>query len=507
LTNPRTRIAAELGWLPGVAPSRATTYCLLLHQDLDAFLASASHENPLVKANLLAAAVERFDPAMATSEWVAWIIELAKAADGVDLEIVRRILNEDRAVAGFPEIPTVNPVEAEWVDRRRTYHDTIKQALDRMPTLTLLDVVSGLIETALAGGTSPGSPLIDDVADMVEVEARPFFDREAENARRLIQPIIDSGGANEEVVDRLLTGLERVLRNWDRIARPLQKNMRARGVDHLPSQALARDVRELAITFNNTWGLVAAAQRITRLSQDVFGGLTAMEDQLNEDAIQLATIVGQQRAASQQAETWAREITYNAEIGWGWKRALRIAPDGLEWNGTRYPLESITRVGWGGTRHSVNMIPTGTTYTILFGDDTRLSEVHLSDQRIFKEFVDRLWWAVGARLLMEWMRGLRDGGRYDVGAALLDDRGMELTKHQLFKANKQVYATWDRLSVWTAEGSFHIGVKDDRAVSVTLPYQQANNAHVLEAAIRMAFKRGASRLSDILEPDARRAEY
>jgi len=132
---------------------------------------------------------------------------------------------------------------------------------------------------------------------------------------------------------------------------------------------------------------------------------------------------------------------------------------------------------------SSKFVPTGTTYTIVFGDDKGLPEVQLSDQRIFSDLVDRLWRAVGVRLLLEWMRGLREGGRYPVGTAALDDRGVELPKHRGFKAHDRVYVTWDRIRVWMAEGSFYIGVKGDRTVSVALPYRQANNAHVLSVVM------------------------
>lgn len=55
--------------------------------------------------------------------------------------------------------------------------------------------------------------------------------------------------------------------------------------------------------------------------------------------------------------------------------------------------------------------------------------------------------------------------------------------------------------MWSADGSFYIGVKDDRKTYAALSYQEANNAHVLEAVIRAAFKKGADRLSNILNSD------
>ena len=40
--------------------------------------------------------------------------------------------------------------------------------------------------------------------------------------------------------------------------------------------------------------------------------------------------------------------------------------------------------------------------------------------------------------------------------------------------------------------------KDERKVSVVLAYQDVDNVHILEAAIRVFFKKSSSRLSDLL---------
>ena len=54
--------------------------------------------------------------------------------------------------------------------------------------------------------------------------------------------------------------------------------------------------------------------------------------------------------------------------------------------------------------------------------------------------------------------------------------------------------------MWSADGSFYIGSKDGKKTYVGLSYIHAANTHVLEQAIRMAFKKpGMRRLSDMLQ--------
>src|SRR5207245_2363068 len=105
--------------------------------------------------------------------------------------------------------------------RRRLHQRQVAEA-------AMIQVIAGVVDVATSTGTRPGPILIDEVIDAFAVEARPFLDREAENARRLIKAVNDSGANNEAVVGRLLDGLERVVRNWDRVAQPIHVSVRAR---------------------------------------------------------------------------------------------------------------------------------------------------------------------------------------------------------------------------------------------------------------------------------------
>src|SRR5207249_1560433 len=127
-------------------------------------------------------------------------------------------------------------------------------------------------------------------------------------------------------------------------------------------------IRGLGIELFNEHGMLKETQRITSLLQELFGELLEVSEKLEEDASTIDGIVQQVSEAQERQAEWARDIRYEAEIGLFIKQKLRISADGVEWKGRRYPLESITRVRWGGIRHSVNGIPTGTSYTVAFGD-------------------------------------------------------------------------------------------------------------------------------------------
>ncbi|MBR02189.1 MAG: hypothetical protein CL394_02545, partial [Acidiferrobacteraceae bacterium] len=102
--------------------------------------------------------------------------------------------------------------------------------------------------------------------------------------------------------------------------------------------------------------------------------------------------------------------------------------------------------------------------------------------------------------LTELLHTLETGSEIRFGKATLRDDGVTLIKHKFLGANEMVRCTWGQVSVWSAEGKFWIGVKDDKKTYVDLSYIDYANTHILEQAIRMAFKKsGMVRLSDMLQ--------
>ena len=69
--------------------------------------------------------------------------------------------------------------------------------------------------------------------------------------------------------------------------------------------------------------------------------------------------------------------------------------------------------------------------------------------------------------------------------------------NQLFE--EPVYSDDMKARMLALLGELGIGKTNDKKAVLSLPYQGANNAHVLEAAIRAKFKTGNPRLSSIFE--------
>ena len=332
------------------------------------------------------------------------------------------------------------------------------------------------------------------------METQGFLQKEAENVHKLIKAARNSANSGEAAVKPYVDKLDAVARNWDKVAQPIQLSAKARGIDHEASRDLAYEIRSLAIDLFNTHDMLTQSQRLTGLLQELFAELPEVSERVEQDADALADIFHERKQAVARRDEWAREITYHAEIGVMFKDTLSISPDGISWKGQSFSLDSITRVRWGGVRHSVNGVPTGTTYTIAFGDKRSEAVVELKKEDIYSKFIDKLWRAVCVRLLGEMLEALKDGRDLYFGDALLHDDGITLVKHKFLGANERVRCTWGQVQIWNADGSFCIGSKDDKKTNVGISYIHVANTHILEQLIRMAFKKpGLRRLSELLQ--------
>ena len=229
-------------------------------------------------------------------------------------------------------------------------------------------------------------------------------------------------------------------------------------MDHTASRQLAGLVRGLAIHLFSEHGQLAFSQQLTNMLQEVFAEVGEVAERIAEDADALDESAKERlrliEDANNRTEEWRRKITYEADIGVLFKNKLRISHEGIEWKGRRWNLDSITRVRWRATRHSVNGIPTGPTYRIMFGNGSDYSSIELRREDIYSNFIDRLWRAVGPRLMTEYLEGLRDGKQYRFGTAVMKDHGMELERKKLFSSNERVFCRWGEPVIWNDAGVF-----------------------------------------------------
>jgi hypothetical protein len=502
LTTSRNRLVAEMAWLPGLSPNSARVMVDNLHNHLD--LVKKSTTAPaLAKANLIAAAFELLDPEMNADLWCEWIVDFANTVDMIDAEDVLNDINQDRKEAEIAPVKKLEEIEAALKERSRYYTQTIKTVLNKFSSDKLVDVVTRVVETTTNTGEEHGAALVHDMIEQYEVDANRYLQPEAENIKKLAEAILQAAPKGESSVKPLVDKLIQVVNKWDSVAQPIQLSVKARGLEHDLSHEVANTIRSMGIELFNKHDMIETANRLTKVLQKLFAELPEVVEKLDQDSETLDEMQEDRKrgaeAAKKRSNEWEKEIFYQAEIGLLFKDTLRISSKGVEWKDKRFPLDSITWVTWGAVSRSVNGVPTGTDYTISVGDGRSSAVIETRKGDIFSAFTDKLWRAVCVRLLTETIESLKNGKRITFGDAVVDDNGVQLTKHKFWSSNESEYRKWGDVTYVSAGGSLTIRAKDDKEVYVDLPFLTTPNVHILEAMIRLSFKKWTGRLSGLLD--------
>lgn len=494
LVNPKKRLAAELAWLPGVSPARVQNLISLLDKS-PAQVFDTVRITPIAQTNLLVSALSRLS-ACKVYELSSWIKRISCAFDEIDYEKTSLIINEERTLAGVPKVTDLSWVEEEIQNLRLYYLKIINLALDNLPTKDLVDTMTITVEALTDVGEKQAPILVDNMVDSYDVNAQQFLEKEEKNIEFLVEGIrdaLDSKKPDSEIKS-MCDNLIQVVKNWDFVAQPIQVSTKSRGLSHEASHRVGRLVRGLTIYMFNEHGKLELSKMLTHTLQEVFAEVVDIAEMVSEDSNALKEIAEQQILSKKKHEQWKREITYEANIGLIFKNKLKISADGVEWKNRKWPINTITKIRWGGVRNTVNGIPSGTTYTIIVGNDREKAHIETKRRDVYNRFVDCLWRSVGVKLLTDYLIGLSEGKKYNFGSYIMNDFGIEYNN---FINGKKYLYHWKDLLIGNGPGFFVISGKN--GFTARFYYLNDDNIHVLEAALSIFWKKGGVRLSSILE--------
>ncbi|MBS0243688.1 MAG: hypothetical protein JSS20_16040, partial [Proteobacteria bacterium] len=369
LTNPRTRLSAEIAWLPGVSPRKATQLVdALLYHPMR--VRQESGLPTLAHLNLMASAFETVKDDHDSDDLANFIQELANLAEDLRPEEVLRDINEDRAVSGFPEVKTLEQIEEELTERKRYYRNAVKDMLNRLPSATLVQVMTDTVAHATSGGEDHAPGLVDDLVDSYEVETQSALQSGVESIQRLIQSAKESGQSGEAAVRQIVDKIESSTRSWDKIAQPIQLSAKARGTDHELSSNLGWAIRGLALDLFNQHDMLSQSQRLTALLQEAFAEIPEISERVKQDLDALDDI------ASDRGKLADKFKDFN------------LLGNAFSWKNRTYEISAISHIGFyrAVTTHKTNFVTTGKTeqgrLTLTF-DNSQTLDISIDEQGIF----------------------------------------------------------------------------------------------------------------------------
>lgn len=497
LTNPKNRIQVELSWLPGLSPRRAQELSALVEKDpLD--ILQQSNIPRLARANLLADFIASGALSNDAANFGTVLDALTDDINSSNLEDLMRDINEERTVSGFQPIGDFDLLSEYFDSHILRLSDAVGKALNELKTDHLVSLVTSYAETWTLNGESVLSHFAELVLNGYEVQVHGFLESEFAAISKVIEharSIAETGGNG---LKKCLSDIEKSVRQWDSVAQPIQLLAQARGVNHEVSRELGGSLRSLAIDLHNEYSNTDEAARLSELIIEVFAEVPILQERAEKDLSDLVEIRESQEERKNERMERLKSLAYEAEIGLVFKEVLRLTPTSVSYGTTSFLLDEITRMRWGGVRNSVNGIPTGTEYTIAFGNQTREAVVSTRRGNVYQEFTSRLWKAVGIELLFNIINELRNGRIYEFQDYALADEYVDLTKGgSFFSKSERKRFKWAEVTVSSYSGEFHIAATVDKKFSASMSYIDTANTHVFEGLIRANFKKaGCKRLSD-----------
>lgn len=500
LSNPRTRLAAEVGWFPGLSPKRIAA---TLNQISQGHVPALDGFNPLSCANFLVQTLgSRF--AEGPEELREALEALAAHVEDIDADSVLQVINEDRQAAGLPLMADSSLVEAELNERIRHYERAATALLEDLPSATMVAVYEALVSDSTDEGETAGYRLINAVVDSYELKASGFLADEATRIKSLLEEVQAAADAHAPVarVRASIRNIIEALRAWDRVAQPVQLAYKSRGLDHGDSKDLASEVLSLAIHLNNEHDYFDEAKILGEALQELFSEVVALSERVDENVETFSGNVAHrfeaQREDARSKAEFERAISYETEFGLIFRDKFRISAAGFDYKGSLIPLEQVSGVRWGGVRRYRNGIYTGTDFYFCYGTATTTVLLQPKEHQ-YQAIVQRAWRAVCVRILLSWIDHWRKGGTINVAGVTVSDDGLVLRRSRLFKDDETRFFSWFDVTKGSHNGNLNFVGKSDKKFSAQFSFKDGWNVHILDFAVDKIWEGKASKLSKIFE--------
>ncbi len=234
---PKSRLRAELSWLPGMSRSQL----IRPSQFLDLPLPSQSEFDelpPLARCNLLAHQLQGA-PHDATKELTDNILSMAQALNDVEPERVLEDLNRARKECGMSILAKIGDVEDELKRHSSDLFEAQKAALNLLRPRALIHSLTKVAEASTDSGHKRGLELIYQLVDDYERCIKQYTDRESQFIDTLLMQLDQAmeGGANN-TVSSIAQDVEHRLNSWQVIMRPILLCKRPRGYKHYATESL-----------------------------------------------------------------------------------------------------------------------------------------------------------------------------------------------------------------------------------------------------------------------------
>jgi hypothetical protein len=381
---------------------------------------------------------------------------------------------------------------------------TLSEGLDKLgePDLALTEIAIELTEY----GEYQAPLLLEELVAKYQIEVAKHLDNVTVHIFK-IKDSIENIVINNDRTDILLKHINRfeeLLRQWDRIAKPIQLIAKTRGINEAASANLAAQVRNLSIYLANEYGLHEYALRLSSLMSELFSELPQLEAKIEEDITALQDILENKEKVISEAqaekEKWEQEIALDIKYG---EYRVIIDTENITYLGPGWiqsvKIDEVDRVRGGVLKSYTYGVRTGRYFTIWAGSPKTTVEIECavfleSESTVMRRYeliLEKLWKAVCVRIVGQTLSRLSSGEKLRYGVVMVDKEGVLLPKYKfLGLSSEPVHYPWEDLSISSGAGNFKISAAKEKNSYAQLSYRDVNNVQILERIIRFLWEDG-----------------
>ena len=292
LIHPRRRISAEMAWLPGVDPVRATEVLRQLGAPNQNLL-NIPGLTPIARANLLVSGVSRLSN-LPSSNLVEWILAIAQSSEAINSETVCATLNADRRVSGFPEITNLSTIDDEIQKQKNYYSQVLSSVLENLSVAERASVLTLAVEWSTGNGKSICPILIEKLILSYERSVQDSLEQhkkiiEAQDEKlRAMADAKHPDTTLSPIVDQLLESVK----EWDTLAQPIQLSKKSTGQRHDASFEMVGRFNNLAAALFFEYRKPDFSRKILNTLKDVFSEVPEIVEQIVDILRELETQIG-----------------------------------------------------------------------------------------------------------------------------------------------------------------------------------------------------------------------
>lgn len=216
---------------------------------------------------------------------------------------------------------------------------------------------------------------------------------------------------------------------------------------------------------------------------------------IKDDVNDVQRIILQEKRQAEREAAEMRDLYYEGEWGLVFKERVKISQYGLQYKDKCIPLSEIRRVLWGAVKKSTNGIPTGTDYCIEVCSSNDTIRIY-PNESVYSALTERIWKAAAPQIITNILTYLKNGQVTVFGRDFHDD-GIHYKEKKWFSQDIDRFYKWYEIGISHGNGTLDF-VNSNGDVLASYSYLDTHNVHMLEAIVNMAKRKRLTRLSDLL---------